>query len=346
MRYIRNYSSLALALYFFCLTSVSASELGEHWSIDQLSKLSKSQTSLTDAQHRNLRMVSVGQMRIIAGVFHKLEKASETKARLILVRGNLPNAFAGPVDGRNIVGVNFAMLDLIANQEDQWSALLGHELAHLKLNHSFKGQMRRIPIDIVQRVIRHKTKNQNTRLTSQALGKLIDSKFSRDQERESDYLGAIWAVETGFSAYGAATLHESMHALLGNSSGFSFLTSHPSSSERVITLHQLAKRLEPEISEPTRTPKTDSGDFGKSELLRVGMFQQTVFAVMGTPTIKEYAEETEEWHYCETGKYADKFVALRFSNNKLIELQYYHASTFDPGVVIGDCSLNVKRGTY
>jgi predicted Zn-dependent protease len=77
---------------------------------------------------------------------------------------------------------------------------------------------------------------------TQLLSELIDTKFSRDQERQSDYLGVIWALESDFSPYGAVSLHTRFLNYKGDK-GITFLSSHPSSEERIRTLTETAERL-------------------------------------------------------------------------------------------------------
>jgi Zn-dependent protease with chaperone function len=42
------------------------------------------------------------------------------------------------------------MLDLIGYNADEWAALLGHELAHLILEHSGKGEFRRTTLTVLR----------------------------------------------------------------------------------------------------------------------------------------------------------------------------------------------------
>ena len=69
-----------------------------------------------------------------------------------------------------------------------------------------------------------------------------ETKFSRDAERESDYLGVIWAVESGYDPMGAVHLHEGFQNRSGGHP-VPFLSTHPTSSERIRTLQRLANDL-------------------------------------------------------------------------------------------------------
>lgn len=321
------------------------SQIGPVWNVNQIARQSSRFTTLEDVYGRPLKQVSVGQIRKLRRIFRKLERSSELDARLLIMPGELPNALAGPVDGRNTVAVNFAMWDLVGDRQDEWAAILGHELAHLKLDHFTKGLMRSLPLQLIQKLIKKKTDNTNTHLATDLLARLIDTKYSRDQERQSDYLGAVWAVEAGFSPHGAATLHQRMYELVGNN-GIPFLNSHPSGPERIKSLSELALRLDTRSTHNRKIPVTADGytsqDLSKAELLRVGMVPKTVRTIMGAPAMKD----DKEWHYCKTGKSADEFVAVRYENGRVSGIQEYRA-TFDyDNVVIGDCQNNIKRGTY
>ena len=67
------------------------------------------------------------------------------------------------------------------------------------------------------------------------------TKYTRDNERESDYLGAIWSVEAGYDPAGAVRVHEKLYKVNKRHSGFS--GSHPSSIERLTILKSLVRRL-------------------------------------------------------------------------------------------------------
>jgi Zn-dependent protease with chaperone function len=71
-----------------------------------------------------------------------------------------------------------------------------------------------------------------------------DTSYSRANETEADYLGALWAVEARYEPDGAVRLHEAIDRL-GKSAPLPFLSSHPSGPERIATLKALAQRLSP-----------------------------------------------------------------------------------------------------
>jgi len=70
----------------------------------------------------------------------------------------------------------------------------------------------------------------------------VTTGFSREAERDADYLGAIWAVEAGYDPVGAVTLQENLLKSSG-SNPLPFLSTHPSGPERIRTLQSLSERL-------------------------------------------------------------------------------------------------------
>ena len=230
------------------------------WRIEDLAKINTGTIDLRDSKRRLLKRIDSKQMIYLYSVMQALEEVSELRSELLITDGEQPNAFATkgmaelvptdaggkeqteagtqeagmqgraladakPIDEENaveinIVGINFAMLDLLGLDVHMAAALLGHELGHLKLNHGED----------------HKTRRRTDIRTAG------NTRYSRDNEREADYLGAIWAVEAGYDPQGAVRLQELLYKKTKHLSG-GFSGSHPSSIERVTKLKSLARRL-------------------------------------------------------------------------------------------------------
>lgn len=213
------------------------------WLVDRLVGASGDEIMLRSSNGAMLRWVTLEQIRHLDSVRLSLQAVAELKVDFYITRGDKPNAAAGKRAGVNTMFVNFAMMDLIENDRDQWAALMGHEIAHLKLGHLDKRAKRSLPLSILKIVTQGVLAADP--LASSAGGLLVDGigmKFSRDAERESDYMGVVWAVEASFDPYAAARLHSQMSQ---RSSGFSipFLSSHPTGPERIKRLTELADRL-------------------------------------------------------------------------------------------------------
>lgn len=204
-----------------------AAEEGMHlWSIKQLAKAPGNEFKLRNKRERVVGTVNVRQMVHLYAVITALVEASEVEAGFYVVEGKQPNAFAAPagvnedLEG-DIIGINLGMLDMFGSDMDAAAAIIGHELAHLKLNHGEESKEKR-------------ERNTNTSGFSASA-----TRYSRDNERDADYLGVIWTIEAGYDPAGAARIHEALHRLPKGGFG----GSHPSSIERITVLKSMVRRL-------------------------------------------------------------------------------------------------------
>ncbi|MCB1692356.1 MAG: M48 family metalloprotease [Pseudomonadales bacterium] len=217
--------------------------LPDAWLVKRLVDAGDDEIMLRSSNGAMLRWVDADQLRALYNVSQKILSAAETRADLYITQGDSPNAAAGLHEGKPVMFVNFAMLDLVGYDEDEWAALVGHEVAHLKLKHGEKHAKRNIPLNIIKTV---GGAVLNDPLSATAGNLLLDgiaNKFSRDDEREADYMGVIWAVQMDYDAYGAAHLHQRMNDEGGGGAPLPFLSTHPSGPERIKTLTELADRL-------------------------------------------------------------------------------------------------------
>lgn len=150
------------------------------------------------------------------------------------------NAFAGKQGNVNRMAMTIDALNKFGNDPDAIAAVMGHELAHLKLDH---GSIRRT---------REQTADRTSAIVGGVLGafipfggtitnygvKAITTSYSRDEEREADKQGMIWAMKIGYSPCG--WIRWEKETMKVDSSSISFFSTHPTSSERLETANQLA----------------------------------------------------------------------------------------------------------
>lgn len=217
-----------------CLLSLPANSAGRNqgphvWRIKDLVGAPMDVIPLRDERERVIAKVETKQMLLIYSAYVGMQEAAELYAELFILSGDDPNAFAtrgklqeDDEDEQNIIGFTIGMLNMIGNDVDAAAAIIGHELAHLKLNH----------------IDERKEANKSSAASSFSAA---STKYTRDNERESDYLGAIWAVEAGYDPAGAVRVHEKLYKVSKRHVGFS--GSHPSSIERLTILKSLVRRL-------------------------------------------------------------------------------------------------------
>ena len=216
------------------------------WNIRDVIAADSEQVELRTRKKLLVKKVDASQMRVLYAVKSSIEDVAELATELIIVDGTQANAFAGKAtNGANVIGINFAMLDVIGLDVHAAAALIGHEIAHIKLAHG-------------EQQARTKTKSSVMKiLGGVALSSLgvpagglisdltvtaLDTRYSREHERDADYLGAIWAVEANYEPEGAVRLHEAIYER-SKHRPMPFLSSHPSGPERIATLKALAARL-------------------------------------------------------------------------------------------------------
>lgn len=238
-----------LALGMLSTMSAAAAQAFRYqWNIRDIVAANSDVIELRSRERLLLGKVSATQMRVLYAVKSSIEAVAELPVELLIVDGKSPNAFAGKGrNGENIIGINLAMLDILGLDVHAAAALIGHEIAHLKLAHGAERAKQRAGSGIMKV------------LGGVALGSLgvpagglisditvtaIETSYSRDNELEADYLGAIWAVEADYEAEGAARLHEAMYEK-SRHSPTPFLSTHPSGPERIASLRELAARLSP-----------------------------------------------------------------------------------------------------
>jgi predicted Zn-dependent protease len=212
-------------LFGIFITHVYAESPIYSWRVSDLARSPVEHIKLRNEQDRLIKTVSAKQMVYLYAAMSSIAEASEIHAEFLIVDGTLANAFTGSTeDGANFIAINFAMLDILGTNLDMTAALIGHELAHLKLNHG-------------------EISKKNLELNHGKDFSAANTRYSRDNEREADYLGAIWAVEAGYDPSGAVALQEALYAQSKKIAFLSFNVSHPSSIERITILKSLVRRL-------------------------------------------------------------------------------------------------------
>lgn len=212
------------------------------WNLAEIVRSQDNPVLLKNSNGTLLRRLDATIPRYLYVVAEDIMESAETSVEFFVTTGSQPNASAGVINGKNTILVNLGMIDMVGTDMNQWAALIGHEVAHITLEHQDQRIERLGPEVLLQVIAYGAIADPNLRRLANMAFQAYETKYSRDAERQSDYLGVIWAVESGYDPMGAVHLHEGFQK---RSSGHPvpFLSTHPTSAERIRTLERLANDL-------------------------------------------------------------------------------------------------------
>lgn len=233
-------SAVLLAALCGCATQQARAPLA--WNAEAISQSSASVMRLQGRQGETIATVRTDRIRKIVDSTRRIEKVAGAHVRILITDGKAPNAFAWQKDGINHIGFTVGMLDLLQSDYDAYAAIIGHELAHLVLNHGALRKDRESARAGVSQVLGFVLGAAGVPLSGTVANvttRAVTTSFSRDEERDADRYGINYAREAGFDPYGAVRAWEKMAA---RSSGvlLPFLSTHPMAEERIENMRVIA----------------------------------------------------------------------------------------------------------
>ena len=177
--------------------------------------------------------------RYVNEVGQKLAKVSDRPDlpyEFVVLNNSVPNAWALP-GGK--IAINRGLL-LELNSEAELAAVLGHEIVHAAARHGAQSMERGMLLQasvIAARMASAGKEYANLMVGAAGIGaQLINTKYGRDAELESDRYGIKYMVQAGYDPEEAVTLQQTFLRLSkGNKPGWleGLFASHPPSQERV-----------------------------------------------------------------------------------------------------------------
>lgn len=212
------------------------------WHLNELARLGQTVVLLRSPQGIHGTVETALLQNILATGEKILQATGDGPTPDFVVTGSgTVNAYAYLNGANPTIAFSLGMLRLLAEDQDAWAALFGHELAHLRLEHLRGMKQRRERAAITSSLagaILSAIGVPFASLATDATAALADRAYSRDDEREADRIGLDYMRRAGFAAAGAITLQQRLLTIPGSTS-IPFLSTHPGGEERIENLRQL-----------------------------------------------------------------------------------------------------------
>lgn len=187
--------------------------------------------------------------RYVNSVGQKLAAVSDRKLpyEFKVLNSGVPNAWALP-GGK--IAINRGLL-LEMQSEAELAAVLGHEIVHAAARHGAQGMTRGV---LLQGGVMAATVASSGRrlgnlaqLSAGVTAQLLNQRYGRDAERESDRFGITYMARAGYDPQGAVDLQQTFLNLSKGQRRQDFISglfaSHPPSAERLATNRKIAASL-------------------------------------------------------------------------------------------------------
>jgi predicted Zn-dependent protease len=146
------------------------------------------------------------------------------------------NAFCAPGGYIYVYTGIVAFLD----HEDELAGVLGHEMAHAAERHSTQQLTKIYGLETLLSLV---LGDASEELVVEIAESLVALEFSREHETDADEHSVEYLCETSYAADGTAGFFEKLIELDKDGSTPEFLSTHPTSDNRVEDIHALVDRL-------------------------------------------------------------------------------------------------------
>lgn len=188
--------------------------------------------------------------RYVAGVGQRVAAHSDNKLpyEFVILNSSVPNAWALP-GGK--IAINRGLL-LELDNEAELAAVLGHEVVHAAARHGARQATRRLALEgaLAVTALASEHSEYADAIVGGAIlgGQLLNTRYGRDAERESDSYGIRYMLAAGYDPRAAISLQETFVRLSeGRPQNWlsGLFASHPPSEERVANNRALVQTLSP-----------------------------------------------------------------------------------------------------
>lgn len=235
---------LLFTLLCFITAGCSSMQSRLMWPARELALVPGTAISLRRPDGETAAVVNTQTVQKLLLAHFRITRVANVQAELIFYDGEEPNAFAAVVNERRTIAINTGMIKLIGDDIDEYAALLGHETAHWAKGHADEGSTRSKTIQAIGTALGVGLGAAGVPGAGYITGfgaDLIEAAYSRDDEREADALGIDYMIANSFDPGAAVRLHEKM-LKLNDRLRIPFLSSHPSSRERIENLKKVIEQ--------------------------------------------------------------------------------------------------------
>jgi beta-barrel assembly-enhancing protease len=166
---------------------------------------------------------------------------------------NMINAFALP-GGQ--VAITRGLLDRLQS-EAQLAGVLGHEIGHVIAQHSAqqmaKGQLGQMLSTAVAVGASGERRGQAAGMAAMMANQMLQLKYGRDHERQSDEIGLKYMMQSGYHPEGMLGVMEVLAEAARSNKQPEFLSSHPHPETRIETIKQFLAANRQEIQRQNLT---------------------------------------------------------------------------------------------
>jgi len=173
-------------------------------------------------------------------------RASETNWKFdfhLLRDPQTVNAFALPGGQVFITAALFTRL----NTEGELAGVLGHEIGHVVARHSAQRMAKQaLTQGITGAVLIAAGGGDGEAQMAQMIGNMINMKYGREDELESDQLGVMFMAQAGYDPHALLGVMEILDEAAGEQAPPEWLSTHPSNDNRLQTIQREIDLLFPE----------------------------------------------------------------------------------------------------
>lgn len=153
--------------------------------------------------------------------------------------------------GSNLILVTYGLMKF-AESDDEIAVVIGHELAHIARGHVSKAMgmemfagLAALGVGILSEHLSPGSGTDVIRAAS-GVGQIFSRSYSRDLEREADYFGLKYTKLAGYDYEVASGVWERFAIEVPKSMVQNYLSTHPTSPERMVRIEKIIKELKAE----------------------------------------------------------------------------------------------------